>query len=78
MFTYSWVRLQPHAVAVSLNGSALGTLTFFGQAQGRGTFPIPASLLREGVNTVRLAGSAELDINSIGQERKRIVTRSRR
>lgn len=50
--------LQQHRIAVTLNGAALGTLEFFGQASGEATFTIPAASLRQGTNELRLTAKA--------------------
>ena len=44
----------PHDVKVSLNGSAVGDVTFTGQAQGTLTVSLPPGLLQAGSNTVTL------------------------
>lgn len=49
------VTQNPHRARVLLNGLSVGTISFEGQAQGRASFPIPQSQLREGVNSVQLS-----------------------
>ncbi len=44
----------PHDVAISLNGSALGNVTFTGQAKGTFLMNLPPGILQEGSNTVAL------------------------
>lgn len=46
---------QDHAVSVSFNGSFLGNITFTGQPLFKTTFPVDASMLHDGTNTVTLA-----------------------
>ncbi|HXO36620.1 MAG TPA: hypothetical protein VN901_30120, partial [Candidatus Acidoferrales bacterium] len=42
----------PHDVAITLNGTPLGDLTFTGQAEGRFHVSLPPGLLEEGANTI--------------------------
>ncbi|MFZ0417401.1 MAG: C25 family cysteine peptidase [Candidatus Sulfotelmatobacter sp.] len=42
----------PHDVAITLNGSTLGDLTFSGQGKGRFHVTLPSGLLQEGTNTI--------------------------
>ena len=52
----------PHDVAVALNGTSLGDLTFTGQAQGTFDLTLPPNILQEGDNTVTLtAQGGEFD-----------------
>lgn len=44
----------PHDVAVTLNGTSLGDITFTGQAKGKFRTTIPPGVLQEGANTVTL------------------------
>ena len=44
----------PHDVKVALNGSAIGDVTFTGQAKGTLTVNLPPGLLQDGSNTVTL------------------------
>jgi len=44
----------PHNVTVALNGTAVGEVTFTGQAKGTLNVPLPAGILQEGSNTVTL------------------------
>ncbi|HSP62697.1 MAG TPA: C25 family cysteine peptidase, partial [Pyrinomonadaceae bacterium] len=48
------VTLQLHQVNVLLNGSLVGTITFFNQNSAVQTFPVSVSLLLEGDNLVKL------------------------
>jgi hypothetical protein len=48
------VSVGPHSVAVALNGSPAGTVTFSDQTEGVATLPIPAAVLREGPNQLTL------------------------
>ncbi len=50
------VTVQPHRVRVSVNGSAITTLDFYGKALGSAKVQMPHNLLREGQNTVTLEG----------------------
>ena len=50
------VTVQPHRVRVSLNGSAITTLDFYGKTLGSAKVQVPHTLLREGQNTVTLEG----------------------
>lgn len=45
---------QEHRVSVQFNGSTIGELDFYGMIPALQTFPIAASLLTDGVNTVTL------------------------
>ncbi len=59
------VTLTPHQARVTLNGVAVGTVSFNGQERGKASFPIAQSQLREGVNTVQLiaqGGSADISL----------------
>ncbi len=47
-----------HAVTITLNGEAVGTLNFAGQAAGVARLSIPQSKLKEGSNIVRLTGGS--------------------
>jgi uncharacterized repeat protein (TIGR01451 family) len=42
----------PHDVAITLNGTPLGDLTFTGQAQGRFHVSLPPGLLQDGANSI--------------------------
>src|SRR5262249_49738158 len=53
------VTLKSHQVAVSLNGSALGTISFANQARGVAQFSIAQSKLNEGDNAVRLVSQGD-------------------
>ncbi|MBZ5689567.1 MAG: DUF11 domain-containing protein [Acidobacteriia bacterium] len=44
----------PHDVAVSLNGTSLGDVTFIGQDKGKLTFDVPPGVLRPWGNTITL------------------------
>jgi hypothetical protein len=48
------VSIGPHSIAVALNGSPAGTVTFSDQTEGVATLPIPAAVLREGPNQLTL------------------------
>jgi hypothetical protein len=48
------VTLQTHRVLVQINGTSLGEVVSGGQQNQSATFAVPANLLREGANTVRL------------------------
>lgn len=56
------VTLASHDVSVTLNGADVGMVSFKDQAQGLARFSIDQSLLKEGDNVVRLAGSEDRDI----------------
>jgi hypothetical protein len=60
------VTLASHDVSVTLNGTEVGMVSFKDQAQGFARFSIDQSLLKEGDNVVRLAGSEDRDISLIG------------
>ena len=52
----------PHDVAIALNGSTLGDLTFTGQDKGTFSMTLPPGLLQNGANTVTLtAENGEYD-----------------
>jgi hypothetical protein len=54
-----------HQVRVLLNGSNVGTVNFSGQGQGKASFPVAQSLLREGSNSVQLialGGSSDISL----------------
>ena len=57
------VTVQPHRVRVSLNGTVITTLDFFGKALGSTKVQVAHSLLREGSNTVIL--EAELGASDL-------------
>ena len=44
----------PHDVAIALNGSTLGEVSFTGQDKGKFGIEIPSGLLQEGTNTITL------------------------
>ncbi len=55
-----------HAVQVSVNGNAVGSMSFTGQAEGTSTFSVPRGILREGANTVTLtAQNGESDVSVV-------------
>jgi hypothetical protein len=55
-----------HKVSVTVNGTALGSLSFTHQSRGSGQFTIPASKLKEGENIVQfLAQGSESDVSLI-------------
>ncbi|HWN98342.1 MAG TPA: C25 family cysteine peptidase [Blastocatellia bacterium] len=59
------VTTAAHQVRVTLNGGALGTISFSGQARGAQSFAVPQSSLREGVNSlqlVSLGGNADISL----------------
>jgi len=53
------VKQQPHRIAVQLNGSTVGYISFNGQSHSTNTFSVPSALLTEGDNQVRLATSGD-------------------
>jgi uncharacterized repeat protein (TIGR01451 family) len=55
----------PHDVAVTLNGTALGDVTFTGQATGKLTFNIPPGVLLDWNNTVTLTSQNGLYDSSL-------------
>jgi uncharacterized repeat protein (TIGR01451 family) len=56
----------PHDVAVSLNGTSLGDITFTGQAKGKFRATLPPGVLQEGANTVTLtAQNGEFDTSVV-------------
>ena len=57
------VTVQPHRVRVSLNGTAITTLDFFGKALGSAKVEVAQTLLREGPNAVML--EAELGTSDL-------------
>lgn len=50
------VTVQPHLVNVSINGTSVATINFFGKAPGNAKVMIAHSLLKEGQNIVTLQG----------------------
>jgi uncharacterized repeat protein (TIGR01451 family) len=50
--------LTDHRVSVTLNGTPVGFIEFFGQEAGKATFTLPVSAIRSGQNEVVLAGTA--------------------
>src|SRR5262249_12637812 len=52
--TMQGVTAFPHSIFVQLNDVTLGSLNFSGQANVRQSFPVAASLLRDGENIVKL------------------------
>jgi hypothetical protein len=59
------VTQSSHQVQVMVNGAAVGTVSFTGQGQGKASFPIAHSQLREGVNTVQLIAPGSGDISLV-------------
>jgi uncharacterized repeat protein (TIGR01451 family) len=56
----------PHDVAIALNGTSLGNLTFTGQALGKFDMTLPPGLLQQGDNTVSLtAQNGEYDTSLV-------------
>jgi len=56
----------PHDVAIALNGTTLGNVTFTGQDKGRLTVTLPPSLLQDGDNTVTLTSQdGEYDLSLV-------------
>lgn len=55
------VTLVPHRVTVTLNGQAIGEISYSDKAAGFARISVPQSLLVEGVNVVSLATSANAD-----------------
>jgi uncharacterized repeat protein (TIGR01451 family) len=56
----------PHDVAISMNGTSLGNLTFTGQSKGTFLMNLPPGVLQEGANTVTLmAQGGEYDTSLI-------------
>ncbi len=61
--TLQGVTRVPHLIAVQMNGSDLGQVTFDGQAQGDARFSVSPTLLKGGLNQVTLtAKSGPADI----------------
>jgi hypothetical protein len=61
------VTYAAHQVQVLLNGNALGTINFSGQALGTQTFSLSQSALSEGANNVRLVAlGGGADISLVG------------
>jgi hypothetical protein len=59
------VSQMAHTIRVQLNGTTLGTFDFASQLQGSTRMRVPHALLREGINTVRLAsqnGQSDLSL----------------
>jgi hypothetical protein len=59
------VSFLAHTVQVSLNGSVLGQINLAGQAQGKSSFVVAPTLLREGENTLvfqALGGSEDVSL----------------
>jgi hypothetical protein len=64
--TLQGVTLTPHTVGVSLNGIALGTMTFTGQTRGVAQFTVPSSLLHDGDNPLTLLSQGgEIDVSLV-------------
>ena len=64
--TLQGVTQLAHRVTVELNGAILGDLTFHGQEQGTGTFPVSHAALRDGQNAVRLiAQNGQADVSLV-------------
>ncbi|MEK6409231.1 MAG: C25 family cysteine peptidase [Acidobacteriota bacterium] len=60
------VTLQPHRVKVLLNNDILGEINFDGQGQGRTTFSVPHTWLKQGDNKVTLMSEGgDLDISVV-------------
>ncbi|MGH9429230.1 MAG: hypothetical protein ACRD2L_23350, partial [Terriglobia bacterium] len=60
------VTLQQHKVKVLLNDDILGEINFDGQGQGRTTFSVPHTWLRQGDNKITLLAEAgDLDISVV-------------
>jgi hypothetical protein len=59
------VTLQAHEVSISVNGHAVGSVSFSGQNKGKGSFTIPQTGLKEGTNSIRFTGSGELDVTML-------------
>ncbi len=56
----------PHDVAIALNGTSLGNLTFTGQAKGKFRMSLPIGVLQDGNNTVTLtAQGGDYDTNLV-------------
>jgi uncharacterized repeat protein (TIGR01451 family) len=56
----------PHDVAITMNGTALGDVTFAGQAKGRLRVTVPPGILQDGENTVTLtAQDGEYDTSLV-------------
>jgi hypothetical protein len=59
------VTALDHQVRVMLNGANVGTMNFTGQAQGKASFALSQSQLREGINSVQLTalgGTSDISI----------------
>lgn len=54
-----------HVVAVALNGTFLGNVTFNGQSSGAATFTVPA--VNEGANLLTLTGSSPSDVTAVDE-----------
>jgi hypothetical protein len=55
-----------HRISVTLNGSLIGSIDFYGQEVGTATFNLPVSAIRSGHNEVLLAGTnGWLDISFV-------------
>lgn len=60
------VTLQPHRVRVLLNDDILGEINFDGQGQGRTTFSVPHTWLKQGDNKITLMSEGgDLDISVV-------------
>ncbi len=64
--TLQGVSQSQHSVGVQFNGLAVGSLSFTGQTSGSAALKFPASLVREGENTVRLtAQGGDSDVSLV-------------
>ena len=57
---------QDHLVSVQFNGASLGQMEFYGQALSKQSFPVEASLLQDGINTVTLTAlNGDNDVSAV-------------
>jgi uncharacterized repeat protein (TIGR01451 family) len=57
---------QQHSVTVQFNGANIGEMDFFGQILAKQSFPVEASLLHDGANTVTLTSlNGENDVSLV-------------
>lgn len=57
---------QDHLVSVQFNGASLGQMEFYGQSLTKQSFPVEASLAREGSNTVTLTAlNGDNDVSAV-------------
>jgi len=57
---------QEHRIAVQFNGATIGEMDFYGQILAQQSFPVEASLLQNGTNTVTLTAlNGDNDVNVV-------------